>query len=43
MWGTIEGRWVLAKPNKSVKATRRPLEVLKFSFYQGSVVSFRFR
>ena len=29
------------KPNKSVKGTRRPLAVLKFSFYQGWVASFK--
>jgi len=27
--------------NKSVKGTRRPLAVLKFGFYQGSVASFK--
>jgi len=31
------------KPNKSVKGTRRPLAVLKFGFYQGSVASLCFR
>jgi len=31
-----------AQPNKSVKGTRRPLAVLEFSFYQGSVASFAF-
>jgi len=28
-------------PNKSVKGTRRPVAVLKFRFYQGSVASFK--
>jgi hypothetical protein len=30
------------KPNKSVKATRRPLAVLKFGFHQGSAASLSF-
>jgi hypothetical protein len=29
-------------PNKSVKGTRRPLAVLEFGFYQGSVASLKF-
>jgi len=39
LFGFGSARW----PNKSVKGTRRPLAVLKFIFYQGSVASFRFR
>jgi len=40
----LGGDWVLAgiaKPNKSVKGTRRPLAVLKFGFYQGSAASLK--
>ena len=33
---------VIAEPNKSVKGTRRPLAVLKFSFYQGLAASLKF-
>ncbi|MDP2202247.1 MAG: hypothetical protein Q8K07_09535 [Methylicorpusculum sp.] len=33
---------ILKKPNKSVKGTHRPLMVLKFGFYQGSVASLKF-
>lgn len=33
---------VIAVTNKSPKVTRRPLAVLKFSFYQGSVASLNF-
>ncbi len=40
----LGGGWALAGiagPNKSVKGTRRPLAVLKFCFYQGSVASLK--
>jgi len=33
----------IARPNKSVKGTRRPVAVLKFGFYQGLAASFGFR
>ncbi|MCX7099727.1 MAG: hypothetical protein NTV43_17685 [Methylococcales bacterium] len=42
----VFGGWWLAfagnaKPNKSVKGTRRPLAVLKFGFYQSSAASLK--
>jgi hypothetical protein len=42
-WRKNEGQVLQSRilPNKSVKETRRPLAVLKFSFYQGWAASLK--